>query len=276
MQAFVRLPYLGALENNEIVEYLLLNLTTRSALITVPNWAYSFRKLKKDSLMDLRLINLLQDPNQYIEDLKGVILPLRTFGPDNNPMYRVQFETPIKGHMLLKRILMPRDDLYRFLIELTKDTLLIKNGVYIYFKHLIPFFSRLLTISSSRYEDLKNKMMNEIHLQIFFNMSKLENIYEKAASSNGDLEVLLSRLDINGLKNSIQSELDKTLFELAFGNFHFKLDEKVEKYSVRSFQNYIDAIKSLELRLYSNYNNIVTLYTQAIHNHRLTDASIDA
>lgn len=171
---FLRIPYLGSLKNNDVLEYLLLKMTTRSALVSIPHWAASKAHIGKQGNFDLHLNNFFDDQNGPRESLKGIASVIYTGSSDVSQLYRIQFIKPVKAHFLLKgESGIPLEEMAKMLLGIIKDTLLIKNGVYIHLGHLIPFFSRLLTMSESSYDELKAKILDEIHLKVYFNIMKL-------------------------------------------------------------------------------------------------------
>lgn len=267
LQESIRLPFLGVYNDSTVIEYLLLKLTIRSALIVIPNWTTSRMRIVDGVEVDLRINNYFYDLDSPLYTLKGTITLLESIMMGGHSLYRVEFDRSLSEHCLLEKL--PEfslEDVTNKLLELLKDTALLKSGIFIYLKHLIPYFSRLMVMSQHNFEYLKTALLDQIHLQVFFNMTKLKTLIYLLEEKKHQHADFLINFDINAIRQAAQSELDKSLLLLALENTSVA-EVHNEAYSFKSFQVYIDAVKSLENRIYSNYNNILILYSRAVAKH---------
>ncbi len=257
----LRLPYLGATKDNEVCEYLLLKISPRSALIAIPHWVMNRTTLHRNDNFNLFLNNYFYDRKTSTKSLEGTVTPIESYHSGFGNLYKIQFEKTLEAHYLFSKMHKTIDFESSFL-ELIKDSLFLKNGIYVYVKHLIPFFSRILKISKSRYNSVKDMMLLDIHSHILAHIIQLETLYNALKSTSIEL---YQQVDLEKLREITQSEINKQLFEITFDSLDEikkTKEERSELYSIRSYHVYLDAIKTLEERLYTNYNNLVILYSK--------------
>ena len=168
---------------------------------------------------------------------------------------------------------LPSDSaLIEMLIQLIKDSLILKQGIIVYFKHLTPYFSRLIDYSDQEYRDFKQTIIKDIENKIKTNESELEELYHsiKTVKKSEDIPILLN---LEYLRENMESEINIDLFLLAFSSLRSRddllelLKKSIYQANFRSiyyYTNYLITIKNLENRLYSNYNQIVSIYLKCI------------
>lgn len=262
-EKIIRLPYLGSRQDDEIFEYLLLQINERSALISIPNWLVSRSDLNDLEMVCLHLKQFSEHP------LKGHARRIESHKSGYESLYRIQFSTSSEDHSSVGP--WNFEGFKTRLVQIVKDCYLIKNGVFIYLKHLIPYFSRILKLSEIRYNSLKINLLNDVQQRVYLNMDKLQTLYQNLDKEiKNDQEIPL-HLDLEKFRETIQSEINLDLFNLAFEDSPSIDKKKLEKLfsnSSSTFNMYLEAIKIIEKRLYDNYNCIVSLYTKAIQESR--------
>lgn len=262
----IRLPFIGSRSNGELFEYLLLKINERSALISLPSWLVDRTTLDAQEEINLHITQLFT--NAYKSSLK---ITGKTFLLEGNKaglenLYRIEFTSPIEVKSFESKY-SSSDEIKKALVCLIKDSMLIKSGIYIYLKHLIPYLSRIVNMSTGRFQDLKEHMLSNIHQNVYDNMIGLENLYIQVDSQIKSASDFID-LNLDAFGEFSHSEIDLNLFALAL---HYSPNESAEDeyrhdplanpcYSTQPQNMYVDAIKLAEQRLYENYNSVVSLY----------------
>lgn len=131
---------------------------------------------------------------------------------------------------------------------LLRDCALTKQGVRVYFKHLVPLFSRITLFPTEEYARLRTVLLEEIRGKIIANVAALETWTAEAQTfAPGDLA---GRLDMEALRAAIEPEINNELFGTVF--------------DLAAVKQYLDAIRLLERKLCLNYNTLVLLYAAAL------------
>lgn len=264
-------PYVGTTaEGNEIFQYFLLKITTRSALVAFPPWLVNQSHFSRAQKINLHLGGLIFKQEKGTT-LEGEISLLEPSSGEFGQLYRVVFEVPLVGEALVcNRAFesLPLKKRDAMVLELVKDSLLIKGGVSVYLKHLLPFLSRILTLTDRSYDDLKKQILEGMRLRVQKNIARLEVAYRALLSRSLEKEgKLCHALEVDQLRDIFYSEFDAVLVRLACGGGEEILQSlvgKFETYSIRSYQTYIASIKALEGRLYSNLNSLTYIYVNSI------------
>jgi hypothetical protein len=136
------------------------------------------------------------------------------------------------------------------LLNVIKDAAFLKRGVDIYLEHLITFFSRISGYPQEEYPQLRESLLVDIHNRVKEHCAELEKLYEKIKDKTIPQSETAKYIDLEELRPIIESEIYIELFKIAFSN--------------ESVMSYLDAIKNLEKRLYSNYNTVVLLYIHSL------------
>lgn len=251
------LPFMGTASNGEVFQYLLLKITQRSALIGIPNWLVNHTHYAESDILNLHLNRFTINLNTNDADIKGLSESIPSSDASFGSLYRVEFETPLKGHRLFRKNtfedLTPEKRKERILWTIY-DTFLLKKGVNVYMKHLIPFLSRILQVTEQEYGQLKQSILLEMQHKIQVKCEALELIYELTKGDDSPF----CELDLERLREIVQSEIDVVLMQLAFEGPE-KLKD-VTNYTLLSYDAYLHSIKTLEHRLYANFNCLTALY----------------
>lgn len=241
----LRLPLLGTRTNYALFQYVLLDLTESSALISIPSWLVNRARLSEGEEISLHLNSTSS----------GTLTLVDTLGPDQ--LYRISFSNSNQVNWE------PKEGLSQ-LRALLKDTFFLKKGVFIYLKHLVPYFSRIFLLSDSAYNDLKKLTLDDVSKHVQTHIQKLEELYSTFQTTVTKREEVPIYLDLEALRDAVQSELDIPFLELAFDNQNPLEAEPTNTNATRPYYAYLEAIKTLENRLYTNYNQIVYIYSESL------------
>lgn len=250
------LPLMGSLVGEyDIFGYLIYNLTEQHVEITSPPWLVNRCSLHVWDLINLhiafksgeQLFSQGKVENiKWNEDLKTNVyevtfLNAQPFLP--NAIYialeggRVQVELAEELPVL------------EALSQNVKSALLLKEGIFIYLKHMIPYFSRITGYDRKQYEQVEHFIFEDIQSKLKNNIQKLRELYEKLSHKP---ENIFESLNLEDLREMLESEINFDLLNLTFQDL--------------AHVSYMTAIKDLEEQLYWYYNKIVLLlYKQMLY-----------
>ncbi len=252
----VLLPFLGCREDDHVsFQYLPLDISTSGYKIAVPRWAVSRERLQVHELITLNSPFRFQGRTFYqgrvawttwdealLSQISGLSLE-----QEMPPAYPVYFTvqdslisfTPDQSAALDECIL-----------ELFKDIILLKKGVSIYFKHLIPYFYRISGYSPKDYPHLKQMLLVDIQNNLAEHINKLTDLATKMRSTADLYHDIAKLLDLEHLREWVESEISLDLLLITLDS------EAAGKYLI--------AIKELEKKLYANYNNLIMIYISSL------------
>lgn len=277
---FVRFPFLGARENGEPFEYLLLDINQNKTDIVISKWMVNRTILKLNEKVDLFIPSLLTAEYDLRHHSSSVITSVTEEKLLQEYLFEASFVQPLSITILqnwsleeFSQKLVPDELLIDMLFRLIKDSLLLKQSILVYLKHLAPYFSRIVNYPSKSYIELKKVVFDGISNVIKKNENALETLYfflKETIKNIYDISILLNLED---LREIMETEISQDLFYIAFSNITSRkdVDEKLNQ-SVpelnhdqsNTYMNYLFAIQNLEKRLYSNYNQIVLIYLKSI------------
>ena len=133
---------------------------------------------------------------------------------------------------------------------LIRDCELGKQGVRVYFKHLVPLFSRITLFPTDDYARLRTALFDELRDKIAANIAAFARWSEALAPDTLRAADLPSLLDLEALRAAIEPEINNELFDAVF--------------ATDAIRQYLNAIRLLERRLCLNYNTLVLLYASAL------------
>jgi len=152
----------------------------------------------------------------------------------------IAFSTAEGGHV-------DRDGL---LDGVLKDCMLQKRGVSVYFKHLVPLFSRITLFPQEDFGALRSMLLEDVRKRIGANVAAFENWHRLAGEGKLSAPALSRDLDLESLRVATESELETDVLEATF--------------ATAAIRPYIDAIRLLEDKLYLNYNTLVLLFAEVL------------
>ena len=150
------------------------------------------------------------------------------------------------------------------ILQLVKDSMLLKSGIVVYFKHLVPFFSKISHFSKEEYTQFKKFILNDIVNNVKKNQDKLTKIYEVLNFKLKKENEIPLYIDLGELRSNIESEISLPLFNFAFSERDIDIKDQFQFQNQYGYTLYLKAIKDLEKRLYSNYNLIVIAYLKSL------------
>ncbi len=252
----IKLPFLGTREDDHsCFQYIIVDMSMGGIKFVVPNWVVNRAKISKDDVINFHLPLHIKDNyysqsvilwTRWDEALQGELCGARLSNIDK-PQYPAFISIdPSSISVSLDHFNIEGD----LLCNVIKDAAFLKKGVDIYLEHLIALFSRISGYPQKEYPQLRETLLVDIHNRVKEHCRQLEELYEKIKSRAILQSETAKHIDLEELRSIIESEIYIELFKIAFS------DESV--------MSYLNAIKNLEKRLYSNYNTVVLLYIHSL------------
>lgn len=251
----IQLPFLGSrVKDKEVFQYLVLDVSQGGIKMALPDWLVSRIHLKLNDIINFHLPIIFND-DYYSQ---GQIVWLQWEENLNSQIYGISFTNKkklsatiflsIQTHEIIE---IPLEcSLKSLLLRSLKDSIILKKGVIIYLKHLVPFFSRFSGYSQADFPMLKEILFKDMERNIRAHQEILENLHSLIASKLEDQKDIPTYIDLEELRTSIESEIYPEIFNAAFEN--------------NTHNPYVLAIKDLEETLYSHYNKIVLIYLKSM------------
>lgn len=248
----VNLPFIGArTDTHSLFQYVLTGVSGDEASFAVPGWVALREHLEVGAGVSFHLPFATRadffDEGEVIAaradaEQGGQVAVARLLG-------RSPLQYPLRAAVAEGRIRFgdegdgPAERL-TLVQALLRDCALTKQGVRVYFKHLVPLFSRITLFPTEEYAQLRTVLLEEIRGKILANVETLEKWTAEAQTFGpGDI---VSRLDMEALRAVIEPEINNELFGTVF--------------DLSAIKQYLDAIRLLERKLCLNYNTLVLLY----------------
>ncbi|MBF0227197.1 MAG: PilZ domain-containing protein [Desulfobacterales bacterium] len=251
----ILLPFIGTKdEDHELFQFIIMDMSKEGLKITIPKWLVGRDRLEKNALINLHIPFELNQTiyhqgkivwERWDDDVKGQIcgIHMEKKRPLYDPIY-ISLETSDIG-IDFKDF----SSIENVFIKLFKDICLAKKGSLIYLNHLVPYFSRITSYSTKEYPELKHLYLDDIIQRTKQNHLKLETLYEKAKAIPS-LSDIPQYIDLEELRDLIESEINMDVFKAMF--------------DTTAIIPYLEAIKTLEKKQYSNYNMVVMLYIKSL------------
>ncbi len=254
--ASVILPFLGTrADNHEPFQFLILDISTSGFRIAIPRWLVGRDRLKKEEIiyfhMPFRLGNDMYIQGEVMwrkwdDEVQGETYGIRMEKkePIYDPIY-ISLETSTI-HVDLQ-VFPSLEDLW---VRLLHDMTLLKKGIIVYLKHLVPYFTRITDYRGEDYKKIKATLLSDIIRKVRDNQQKLSHLHEAAREACCSLDQIPKLLDLEELREMTESEINLEILHTTFG--------------ADTIAPYLNAIKLLEKKLYANYNMIVLLYLKSL------------
>ena len=241
----IKLPFLGSIEGDyDLFQYLIHSWNDDVLEIMVPNWVVHRFIVHEWEILHLHVALKIQDKFYTIgrvaksiwnEELQSKVYTLQLIA-DTQRDYSAYIELSPKMEIKFD----PKIDRSALLLKTIKHMKILKEGVKIYLKHLVPYLSRTTANPSLDFSLVRRMVFNEIAVRVEKNVEELRNLYNKLNDKRFDF------INLEELRSFIVSEIDLDLLNLSLHEI--------------SHIPYVVAIKELEKQLYSNYNTVVLLY----------------
>jgi hypothetical protein len=252
----INLPFLGTREeDHSCFQYIIVDMSRGGIKFVVPNWVVNREKIQKDDVINFHLPLHIKDNyyNQSVilwtkwdEALQGEVCGARLSSIER-PQYPA-FISIEPASISVNLDYFDKDG--NLLCNVIKDAAFLKKGIDIYLEHLIIFFSRISGYPQEEYPQLRESLLVDIHNRVKEHCAQLEELYEKIRNKTILQPEVAKYIDLEELRSIIESEIYIEIFRIAFSN--------------ESVMSYLNAIKNLEKRLYSNYNTVVLLYIHSL------------
>jgi len=256
----INLPFLGSREEDHaLFEYLLFDISSRGGWagvrIAVPGWGVRKEYLNRGEIVDFHIPFQIDEESFHLakvvwerwdDSLRAQVCgarlekKARRAYPFHISLSKAGIGIDLRGFSSIEGLL----------LRVLKDSVLLKKGVLIYLKHLIPLFSRISGYPHREFPELKRCLLEDIRLKVEENKKALETIFSNFQEANWSFAELARHLDLNELLSATESEIYPEIFNIAF--------------ETGAHISYIGAIKTLEKKLYCNYNLIVMMYLKAL------------
>ncbi|NCC24965.1 MAG: PilZ domain-containing protein [Deltaproteobacteria bacterium] len=252
----VNLPFLGTrIDDMSLFQYLLLDISMHGAKIILPSWVIKRQMLHINDLIDFHLPFLFQGEtfnkggvawSKWDEDLGGLTCGVRidVRAPLYYPVF-VSFEGKSIDMDLTE--FQNSEDL---LIRILKDTILLKKGILIYLKHIRPILPRITGFDRATLDELENFLFHDVRTNAEANMASLEKYLGRIGRDACTRSRIQQVFDLEELRMVMEPELEASVWGAAF-------EQEV-------MRQYIEAIVTLEKKVFYNYNTLVMIYAHAL------------
>lgn len=244
-------PFLGSrFIDHDTFEYLPMDISFQGLKIAIPKWVVKRELLKVGQWIYLHLPFRFADRaytegvvrwTRWNEDTQSQLYGIEMANP-RNVFYPLYIHTDTRN---IRLDLGEYDSKEALLIALFKDAVLLKRGILIYLNHLVPFYSRLAERSRDDYDHLKGILFEDIRKRVSQNLEFVEEIYRSVRQQNQPVSTVLETIDLNQFREAICSEIQREVIKTAL--------------NTEAVVPYLDAIQTLEKKLYTNYNAILIL-----------------
>lgn len=276
----LRLPFLGTRRGGEPFEYLLMNIDSEKAHIAIFKWMVNYTILEKNEEVDLYLPIKLTLRYDFREDVLGGVSSINEDEETGEYLYEIALDYSSIKSAFDKNTLahfpynIPvESDLIELLSKLIKDSIILKEGLIVYLKHFGSYFSRIVDYPTEDYVDFKKFVFGDLISRIQINIELLGGVSELINRDLKEIDDLSIYLNLEELRETIESEINLDLFLIAFtpkrtGRDLVDILQMPDEFTVNFpdeyYMTYLFAIKNLEKRLYSNYNRIVLIYMRSV------------
>lgn len=250
------LPFLGSrVVDHAVFQYILQDVSATGLKIGLPRWLVSKISLKRGDRVDFHLPFRFDQRNfrqgrivwvrpDHISGGQECGVYLNEGAPPAYPVF-ISFETS-EIAIDLKEFSSRRAILQLVL----KDVMLLKEGLLIYLKHLVPYLSRLTRFSTQDFDTLRAVFFDDLLQRIEASRARLQALYDQTRTELTTLADIGRIIDLEELRMLTESEIYPELFDITFES--------------GPHTPYINAIKQLERKMYANHNTIVMLYIKSL------------
>lgn len=242
-------PLIGSREGDYITfQYLPLASNANELLIAIPNWVSEREQLNLGELIKLHTCfkhEKFSSSGKIISHYYDKALQCEIYAlSPNDANWHVEhlYVDASSIEVICKE--------RAILIQSLKDCWLLKKGVHVYLKHMIPYFSRISDYAKADYTKLTSIVWQEVQTNVENHIRQLEALYSDCLGryqETSDLGFVPTFLNLDELRGCVLSEISMQVFSITFSS---ELPLK-----------YLQSIKDLEARLFQNYNAIVLIHS---------------
>ncbi|MDP1879746.1 MAG: hypothetical protein Q8K60_02240, partial [Parachlamydiaceae bacterium] len=148
-----RFPFIGCREDGEPFEYMLLDIDQEKATIAIYRWMVSHFNLDLNEKIYLFIPSVLTLIYQFRKNTPGIVSLVKKDEQEDAFFYEISFNQDVSSNPNIKNIqelalsLPGEGSISEMLIQLVKDSIILKQGIRVYLKHLAPYFSRIVDYS---------------------------------------------------------------------------------------------------------------------------------
>ena len=249
-------PFLGSrFSDHATFEYLPIDISFHGVQIAIPKWVVNRELLKVGERIHLHL------PFRYADRAytEGTVQWARWDEDTQSQRYGIRMENPrdvfypLYIHTDTQSIrldLGDHDSMEALMTTILKDAVLLKKGILIYLNHLVPFFSRISDRSKDDYDRLKAVLFEDIQRQVKAHLDILDGLYRQVKEERKPVHGILETIDFNQLREAVCSEIQAEVLKTAL--------------DTDAVHVYIDAIQTLEKKIYTNYNALVIFFVYSL------------
>ena len=169
----LKFPFLGSSETGEPFEYLLLSVDIDLAEIALLQWFLNRLQLHIGDKIDLHLPYLLSTTYNLRGNISGTVIAAKHSEEAQGEIYQVslseqKMDSDAKYYSFdqYTKQLQATASLTDLFTHLIKDSMILKAGIRVYFKHLIPYFSRIADYSNQEYNKLEFYFLHDIEIRL--------------------------------------------------------------------------------------------------------------
>ncbi|WP_020585642.1 PilZ domain-containing protein [Desulfobacter curvatus] len=250
------LPFLGTREtDHEPFQFLIIDISENGLKIAIPRWLVGRDILKQDELINMHIPFRLG----AAEYKHGRVMWKKYYDTVPGDTYGISMENRISPYdpvyisletLKIDIDFQEFDSLEDISIKLLKDMYLLKKGILVYLKHLLPYFTRITEYRGEEYKQLKDIFLADIIKRVGQNYEKLFALYEETRKASCSLDKISKSIDLEELRELVESEINIEILKTTFKS--------------ESILPYLNAIKLLEQKQYADYNMIVMLYMKEL------------
>ncbi len=250
------MPFLGSrTADHAVFQYILQDVSATGLKIGLPRWLVSKISLKRGDGVDFHL-PFRFDQRNFRQGRIVWVKPDSVSGGQECGVYLNEGAPPAYPVFISFETSEIAIDLQEFgsrraILQLVlKDVVLLKKGLQIYLKHLVPYLSRLTRVSTQDFDTLRAVFFDDLLQRIDASRVRLQALHEQALTEMTTLEDIGRIIDLEELRMLTESEIYPELFDVTFES--------------GPHTQYINAIKQLERKMYANHNTIVMLYIKSL------------
>lgn len=250
------LPFLGSRESDhQSFQYLIEDASLHGARISLPNWVISRERLHPGETINLHLPFRLEREvfdqgsvawARWDDGGRSQVCGVRLIKAP--PHFQVAYFDLSESQLTLS--LQHFESPQGLAARIIKDSLLLKKGVSIYLRHLIPYFSRVGDYPREDFQALKDVFLVGLQEQVRSRQARLTELYDQVKDQKVGDDDVIAKFDLEELRELSESELSQDVLGATFT-------------SPLAGQQ-IAAIKTLEKRLHANFNSLVMLYLRSL------------